>query len=56
MAIKWYLDIGDFAKALEERAKLVLTNIARKASTEYSDVVWAIELIHRHKLVHSHRV
>ena len=42
------LDVGDFAKALKERAKLVFGNIARKASNEDSRVVGVGELIHCH--------
>lgn len=40
------LDIGNLAKALEEGAELILSNIARKASNEDGGVVGVGELIH----------
>lgn len=49
-------DVGNFAKALEERAKFVLSAITRKASTKHGDLAWVIELIHRHKLVHRYKL
>jgi len=42
----WDLDVGDLAEALEERAKLILGNIARQASNEDSGVVGVGELVH----------
>lgn len=42
----WDLDVGDLPKALEERAKLVLGDVARKAADKNSGVVWVSELIH----------
>lgn len=42
------LDVGDFTKALEERAKFVLGNIARQASNEDRGVVRVGKLVHRH--------
>lgn len=44
------LDIGDFTKALEERAKLILSDIARQASNEDGGVVWISKLIHSHRV------
>lgn len=41
------LDVGDFAESLEERAKLVLGDVAREATDEDSRVVGVGELIHR---------
>ena len=40
------LDVGDLAKALEERAKLVLGDVARQTADEHSRVVGIGELIH----------
>ena len=40
------LDIGDLAKALEERAQLILSDIAREATDEDSGVVRVSELVH----------
>jgi len=40
------LDIGDFTKALEEGAKLVLSDVARKTTNENSGVVGVGELVH----------
>ena len=40
------LDIGDLAEALEERAELVLGDVARKATNEHSGVVGVSELVH----------
>ena len=40
------LNIGDFAKALEERAKLVFCNVARQSSHKDGSVVWVGKLIH----------
>jgi hypothetical protein len=41
------LDVGDLAKALEERTQLVLGDIAREPTNEDSGVVGISELIHR---------
>lgn len=41
------LDVGDFAESLEERAKLVLGDVAGEATDEDSRVVGISELIHR---------
>ena len=43
---RWDLDIGDLTKALEERAKLVLGNIARETADKDGGVVRVGELIH----------
>jgi hypothetical protein len=43
---RWYLDIGDFTKALEEWSKLILGDIARKTSNEDGGVVGVSELVH----------
>ena len=40
------LDVGDFAEALEERAKLVLSDVARQTADEDSGVVGVRELVH----------
>lgn len=40
------LDVGDVAEALEERAKLILGDIAGKATDEHSRVVGVGELVH----------
>jgi hypothetical protein len=42
----WDLDIGDLAKALEERAELVLSDIAGQSSNENCGVIWIGELVH----------
>ena len=42
----WDLDIGDLAEALEERAQLVLSDVAGKTSNEDSGVVGVRELVH----------
>jgi hypothetical protein len=42
----WDLDVGDLSKALEERAKLILGNIARQATDKDSGVIWVSELVH----------
>ena len=44
------LDVGDLAKALEERAKLILGNVARQTTDEDSGIVGIGELIHRLRL------
>lgn len=41
------LDVGDFAKALEERAKLILCHVARQTANEHRGVVGIRELVHR---------
>jgi hypothetical protein len=47
-ALSWRdLDVGNLAKALEERAKLVLGNITGQATDEDGGVVRIGELIHR---------
>ena len=40
------LDVGDFAESLEERAKLVLGDVARETANENSGVVGVSELVH----------
>lgn len=40
------LDIGDFTKALEEGAELVLSHVAREAADEDGSVVGVSELVH----------
>ena len=40
------LDVGDLAEALEERAELILSDVARKATDENSGVVGVSELVH----------
>lgn len=42
----WDLDVGDLSKALEERAELILGDIARQTSNKDSSVVWISELVH----------
>ena len=63
------LDVGDFAKTLEERAELILGHVAGKATDKYGGVVGVGELIHwllwcsivanwlgwAHSAVHGHR-
>lgn len=41
------LDVGDFTKALEERTKLVLGDVAGKPTNKHSGVVGIGELVHR---------
>jgi hypothetical protein len=41
-----YLDIGDFAKALEEGTKFVLRHISRKPSNENGGIVGISKLVH----------
>lgn len=41
------LDVGDFAKALEERAELIFSDITREAANENSRIVGVGELVHR---------
>ena len=43
---RWNLDIGDLAKALEERAELILSDIAREATNEDGGIVGISELVH----------
>jgi hypothetical protein len=40
------LDVGDFSEALEERAELILGDVAGKATDEHSGVVGVGELVH----------
>lgn len=40
------LDVGDFTEALEERAELVLSNVARQTANENGGVVGVGELVH----------
>ncbi len=40
------LDVGDLSKALEERAELVLSHVARETANEDGRVVGVRELIH----------
>lgn len=40
------LDVGDFSKALEERAELILSDVAGQATDEDSGVVGVGELVH----------
>lgn len=40
------LDVGDFAEALEERAELILGNVARETTDEDGRVVGVSELVH----------
>ena len=47
---RWDLDVGDLAKALEERAKFILGDIARQTTDEDRGVVRIRELIHRLRL------
>lgn len=42
----WDLDVGDFTKALEERAQFVLGNVAGQSSNKDGSVVWVGELVH----------
>lgn len=42
----WDLDIGDFAKALEEGTELILGHIARETADKDGGVVWVSELVH----------
>lgn len=42
----WDLDVGDLPEALEERAELVLSDVARKATDEDGGVVGVSELVH----------
>ena len=42
----WDLDVGDLSEALEERAELVLGDIAREATDEDGGVVGVSELVH----------
>lgn len=46
------LDVGDFAKPLEERSKLIFRYVARETANEDCGVVWVRKLIHR---LRSHR-
>jgi hypothetical protein len=43
---RWYLDIGDFAEALEEWSKLVLGDVAGKTTDKDGGVVGISELVH----------
>lgn len=43
----WDLDVGDFTKALEERAEFILGDIARETTDEHSGVIGISELVHR---------
>jgi hypothetical protein len=51
------LDVGDLAKALEEGTKLILSDVARKATDEHGGVVGVGELVHglRSTVVAGHR-
>lgn len=50
------LDVGDFAEALEERAKLILSDVAGEAADEDRGVVGIGELVHGlRSAVESHR-
>jgi hypothetical protein len=40
------LDVGDFTEALEERAELILSDVAREAANENGGVVGVGELVH----------
>jgi hypothetical protein len=40
------LDIGDFSESLEERAELILSHVARKATNKDGGVVGVGELVH----------
>jgi hypothetical protein len=40
------LDVGDFSESLEERAKLILSDVARQAANEHGGVVRVRELVH----------
>ena len=44
---RWNFDVGDLAEALEERAELILGNVARESTDEDSRIVGVGELIHR---------
>lgn len=44
---RWNLDVGDLAEALEERAKLILGDVARQTTDEDRRVVGISELVHR---------
>lgn len=44
---RWDLDVSDFAKALEERAELILGDVAGETTNKYSGVVGVSELVHR---------
>ena len=41
------LDVGDFAEALEERTKLILSDVAGETADEDSGVVGVCKLVHR---------
>jgi hypothetical protein len=43
---RWYLDIGDFAEALEEWSKLVLGDVSGKTTDKDGGVVGVSELVH----------
>jgi len=45
------LDVGDLSKALEERSKLILGNIAREPADKHRRVVWVGELVHLRRRV-----
>ena len=44
------LDVGNFTKALEERAKLILSDIARQASNKDGGIVRVRKLVHGHRV------
>ncbi len=44
---RWNLDVGDLTESLEERTKLVLSNISGKATNEDGGVVGIGKLVHR---------
>jgi len=43
---RWNLDVGDFSEPLEERAELVLGDVARKSTDENGSIVGIRELVH----------
>lgn len=50
------LDVGDLAESLEERAQLILGDVARQTTNEDSGVVGVSELVHRlRSTVETHR-
>lgn len=45
------LDVGDLSESLEERAQLILSNVARQATNKDGRVVRVGELVHHHRIV-----
>jgi len=43
---RWDLDIGDFAKALEEGTEFVLRHVATQSTNKDGGIIWIRELIH----------